>query len=135
MIPSGGSIINAPIEAQDQPSLTWMLDLENKRITKMINDVEAVKQSVYKILSTERFNYLIYSFNYGAELDDLIGSSPIFVQSELKRRVTEAILQDDRISRIEDFQTTFNEETVLATFTVVSVFGTFEASKEVRRRV
>lgn len=135
MIPTGTSILNAPVEAQEQPSLTWKLDMENKRITKMVNDIEAVKQSVFKILSTERFNYLIYSFNYGAELDGLIGSSPIFIQSELKRRITEALLQDDRITTIQNFQVSFMGENAIATFTAVSVFGNFQVDKVVNPRV
>lgn len=135
MIPTGASILNAPVEEQQQPSLTWMLDLENKRITRTIDGIDAVKQAVFKILSTERYQHLIYSFNYGVELSDLIGSSPLFVQSELKRRVTEALLQDDRITSVEDFQVTFQGESALATFTVVSVFGSFPFTKEVNRRV
>jgi phage baseplate assembly protein W len=135
MIPTGGTILNAPVEEQQQPSLTWKLDLENKRITQMIDGLEAVKQSVFKILSTDRFKHLIYSFNYGAELDGLIGSSPLFVESEVKRRVTEALLQDDRINRVENFKFTFEGETVLVTFTVDSIFGSFEETREVKHRV
>ncbi|WP_019123711.1 DUF2634 domain-containing protein [Brevibacillus massiliensis] len=82
MIPTGASILNAPVEEQQQPSLTWKLDPEKKRITGMIDGLEAVKQAVGIMLRTERFRYLIYSFNFGSELKGLIGLSPLFVQSE-----------------------------------------------------
>lgn len=34
-----------------------------------------MKQAIYKILQTERFEYLIYSWNYGIELNAVVGKS------------------------------------------------------------
>lgn len=131
MIPTGGSILNAPVEEQQQPSLTWKLDLENKRITQMIDGLEAVKQTAFVILETERFQYLIYSFDFGSELQGLIGKSPLFVQSEIRRLIKEALLQDDRITDVQNvsFQTT--GDSMLVEFTVVTIFGNFTMTKEV----
>lgn len=132
MIPTGGSVINAPVEAQNQPSLTWKLDLENKRITQMIDGLEAVKQAAFIILETERFQYLIYSFDFGSELEGLIGKSPLFVQSEIRRLIKEALLQDDRITDVRDVNFQTNGDSMLVEFTVVSVFGNFTMTREVR---
>lgn len=131
MIPTGGSILNAPVEEQQQPSLTWKLDLENKRITQMIDGLEAVKQAAFVILETERFQYLIYSFDFGSELQGLIGKSPLFVQSEIRRLIKEALLQDDRITDVQNvsFQTT--GDSMLVEFTVVTIFGNFTMTREV----
>lgn len=131
MIPAGGSILNAPVEEQQQPSLTWKLDLENKRITQMIDGLEAVKQAVFVILETERFQYLIYSFDFGSELQGLIGKSPLFVQSEIRRLIKEALLQDDRISDVQNITFQTQGDSMLVEFTVVSVFGNFTMTKEV----
>jgi len=92
----------AAVEERQQPSLTWKLDFENKRITQMIDGLEAVKQAAFVILETERFRYLIYSFNFGSELQGLIGKSPLLVRSEIQRLVREALLQDDRITDVRD---------------------------------
>lgn len=131
MIPTGMTILNAPVEAQEQPSLTWKLDVENKRITQMVDGMEAVKQAVYIILETQRFEYLIYSFNFGSELQGLIGKSPLFVQSEIRRLIKEALLQDDRITDVQNVRFQSQGDSMLVEFTVVSVFGDFTMTREV----
>ncbi|MGG4449660.1 DUF2634 domain-containing protein [Brevibacillus porteri] len=131
MIPTGTSILNAPVEAQEQTSLTWKLDVENKRITQMVDGLEAVKQAVYIILETQRFQYLIYSFNFGSELQGLIGKSPLFVQSEIRRLIKEALLQDERITDVQNVRFQSQGDSMLVEFTVVSVFGDFTMTSEV----
>lgn len=132
MIPTGGSITTASVEEQQQPSLTWKLDFEKKCITQMIDGLEAVKQAVFVILETQRFEYLIYSFNFGSELQGIIGKSPLFVQSEIRRLIREALLQDDRITDVRDIMIQINGESMLVEFTIVSVFGNFTMTREVR---
>lgn len=131
MIPTGGSITNASVEEQQQPSLTWQLDFEKKRITKLIDGLDAVKQAVFVILETQRFEHLIYSFNFGSELQGVIGKSPLFVQSEIRRLIREALLQDDRITDVRDVTFQANGDSMLVEFTVVSVFGNFTMTREV----
>ncbi|MBG9944698.1 DUF2634 domain-containing protein [Brevibacillus formosus] len=131
MIPTGTTILNAPVEAQEQPSLTWKLDLANKRITQMVDGLEAVKQAVFIILETQRFQYLIYSFDFGSELEGLIGKSPLFVQSEIRRLIKEALLQDDRITDVQNVRFQSQGDSMLVEFTVVSVFGDFTMTREV----
>ena len=58
------------LEDETQPSLTYALDAENGRIRGKVDGLEAVKQAVYLVLSTERFAHLIYSWNYGAAVDN-----------------------------------------------------------------
>lgn len=135
MIPQGTALVTAVTEEVQQPSRTYRIDLINKRVRGMVDGLDAVKQAVYKILRTERFWYLIYDFNYGVELDRLVGSNPLFIESELTRRITEALKQDDRILRIENMVVTINGDSLLAEFTVVTKFGDFRAEREVMRRV
>ncbi len=104
-------------------------------MTNRIDELDAVKQAVFKILQTERYEYLIYTFDYGSELRGLIGVNPLFVRSELNRRIEEALLQDDRIIAIENTQVTIEEERLLATFTVVTGLGEFEYEQEVTNGV
>lgn len=126
MIPTGGSIDRQNIETVTQPSRTWRLDFERGRVTGAIDGLDAVRQSVSKIVQTERFRYLIYDADYGIELDGLIGRDPVFVQSELRRRITEALMQDDRIESVTDFQIDITGDTATIQFTVVSSFGSFQ---------
>lgn len=92
----------------------------------MTDGLEAVKQAVYKIFHTERFAHLIYDGSYGFEKRGLIGKDPMFVQSEIRRRVQEALLQDDRITSVEDLQIEFDGDTAQVRFTVICDYGTFD---------
>ncbi|WP_068773461.1 DUF2634 domain-containing protein [Paenibacillus sp. FJAT-26967] len=118
--------------AELQPSLTYRVDFENKRISGMIDGIEAIKQTVYAILNTQRYEHLIYSFNYGSELPGLIGTDSLLLQSELKRRVAEALLQDERITAVTDFTFSFKEDRVLFSFRIYTIEGVLEVEKEVR---
>lgn len=124
-VPQGG-ILQNDIEIEQQPSRTYRLDLANYRIVGMTDRFDAVKQAVFKILQTERFTYLIYSASYGFEGGGMVGYDRSFVQSEMKRRIREALLQDDRIISVENFQMTFEKDSALVRFTVISLYGNFE---------
>jgi len=72
----------------------------------------------------ERFRWQIYSTNFGAELDDLVGEDEAYIVSELPRLIEEALSTDDRIRAVDDFsfsRTDSNSMTV--TFAVHTVFG------------
>ena len=73
------------LEEQIQPSRTYHLDLDRKRVASMIDGHDAIIQAVKKILYTERYAYVIYSSQYGVELDRLIGHEYDFIVSDIKR--------------------------------------------------
>jgi phage baseplate assembly protein W len=109
---------------EEQPGFTYKLHIGGKRIGGYVDDLEAYKQAVYKILSTERYTYIIYSWNYGVELKELIGKHPAYVIPEIERRVTEALMQDDRTERVDSFEfDTSKGGVVSVTFTAHSIYG------------
>jgi len=91
----------------------------------------ALLQAVYLILNVERYAYPIYSRRYGVELVDLIGKPKDWAMSEIKRRVDEALTQDDRITGTGDWSFSTGKKTVLATFTVYTIFGDLPMETEV----
>ncbi|ANB62111.1 DUF2634 domain-containing protein [Anoxybacteroides amylolyticum] len=131
VLPSGGILIEDLEVNNDStlPSKTYRLDFENGRCVGMIDGLEAIKQSIFKMLSTERFKYLIYSDNYGFE--NLIGKERLFVQAELLRRIEEAVLQDTRVLSVEDMNIQFQGDSAIASFVCQTVYGKIEMSKEV----
>lgn len=129
MIPSEN--IGVAFQIKQQPSKTYKIDLDKSKIKGYIDEIEAIKQSIYKILNTERYKYLIYSWNYGIELEDLFGEPIPYVYSELKRRISEALTQDDRIESVDAFSFTNKKGVVSATFTVHTIYGDVDAEKEV----
>ena len=87
MLPESGSILKQEFEIVQLPSKTFKVDIGNQRITEMTDGLEAIRQVVYCTLHTERFEWLIYSWNYGVELDRLFGQSIGLVKSKLKKRI------------------------------------------------
>ncbi len=55
MIPTGAVPADAEFNESEQPSRTYMLDFARGRVSGMVDELEAVKQAVYKALSTDRF--------------------------------------------------------------------------------
>ncbi len=108
------------------------MNLYEEYINGYNDELEAMKQVVFKILSTERYKHIIYSWNYGIELEDLFGQPVSYVCVEVKRRIAEALLQDDRINSVENFEFDLSKRRVVAvTFDVLTVFGTVEMDKEI----
>ena len=50
---------------EEEPSYTYKLDIDKGRIKGMTDEADAMLQAVYLILSVERYQYPIYSYNYG----------------------------------------------------------------------
>lgn len=118
-------------------SKTYRLDPETKRITGYIDGVEAIRQYVYKVLSTERASFSIYGtddgINYGVELERFIGKSFSFIKSDIERTITDALMQDERILGIKDFYIGDSKnDTLIISFGVSTIFGDIEISEEAR---
>ena len=101
------------------------------RIDGYTDNLAAVIQAIYLILSTERYQYIIYSWDYGVELVDLIGKPMPYVMAELPRRITEALTQDDRIDTVKDFEFEHIGKKLHTTFTVITNVGNVSAALEV----
>ena len=120
------------VQFQRQPSLTWKIDKESQRIIGMVQGLEAVRQAVEIILNTERFRWQIYQPYSGMMWNGLIGQDPGYVSSELQRRIKDALLMDDRVTGISDFQYTVNNSNILsASLTVNTVYGDTQTTIEV----
>lgn len=109
---------------EEMPDYTYKLNIEDESVAGFVDAIEAYKQAVYKILNTERYEHAIYSWDYGIELKELFGQPIPYVVPELERRITEAVMQDDRTESVGDFE--FDTETsgvVKVKFVATSVYG------------
>ena len=113
------------------PSKDYSLDRSKSKINGTVEDLEALKQTIYFILNTERYEHLIYSWNYGVELADLIGQPYSYVVPELERRITEALTQDERITGVSDFSFEKNKNKVHVAFVVLTIYGNVESEVNV----
>lgn len=132
MIPSTTAFLEQEFEITEQPTHTYKMNLENNVIRGYTDNIEAMKQAIFKILSTERYQYEMYSWNYGIELLDLYGEPVSYVCPELERRITEALMWDDRIKSVDNFEFNISKMGVIqVNFTVHTIFGDVQSEKVV----
>jgi len=117
--PIGGTISSGKIVSKTY-------EIRGNRLGGFIDGVDAVKQAVYKILQTERYEHLIYSRNYGVEMGSVIGKNRDFIESNLEIIISDAVLTDPRVRSITDFETSYSGETLTVTFRVLSIYGDFD---------
>lgn len=120
-------------EIVNQPSYTYRMIHDKKRIVgNLENELEAVAQACFKILSTERYQHVIYDWDYGIQTIDLFGMPRSYVEVEFKRRSKEALLYDDRVSDVGDYSFEWDDKgNCHVTMTVTSVMGDFPIIAEV----
>ena len=121
----------AAIEKKTIPSLTWKIQEARAEARGTVDELEAMKQAVSKILQTERYQYVIYDWNYGVELEELYGKNVTYVIPELKKRIEDALLADDRITGVTDFSFRQEKGSVTAEFMVHTIFGEIRAERTV----
>ncbi|MDP4153686.1 MAG: DUF2634 domain-containing protein [Bacillota bacterium] len=130
MIPAVNIDLSKDFQIIELPTRTFKIS-DGNTISGFADKLDAMKQAVYLILNTERYEYLIYSWNYGIELVDLYGQQMPFVLPELKRRITEALTQDSRITGVSDFVFDYEGRKIRAAFRVSTIYGDIDAEKAV----
>lgn len=140
LIPNQGTVtIGQVVEvtsAADRTTRTYKMDLDAGRVAGFVDGAEAMKQAILKILLTERFDFLIYSWNYGTELKTVVGKSYQVFSSEIKRVIREALLADSRITDVVDFKVQqIDKRSANVAFTAETVFGAIPIERTVTTSV
>lgn len=127
---TGGLSVDTVLELESYPSTTYFLDTQSMQLRNQVDGLQAVAQAVEIALRVERFQWQIYSVNFGVEFDGLIGQDFGFVAAMLERRIKEALRVDDRIRQVGNFQFLPSDDgsVMTVTFDVTSVFGSFSTS-------
>ncbi|MBT2626078.1 DUF2634 domain-containing protein [Bacillus sp. ISL-32] len=113
-----------------ETSRTYRIDFENGRITnELITGLEAVKQFVYMALHTERYSYSVFSHDIGNELQEVLSdneTTDAYKKMEIPRLVEEALIYDDRISSVTEFEIEKSGDRFFVSFIVETDEGTLE---------
>lgn len=119
-------------EEEEQPSLTYRLDLENGHIYGKIDEIEAVKQAIAKAIKTPRFKCLLYDDQYGSEIAETIiaqDATPEYIVTAVEGFINDALLPDTRIlGDVYDVNVDLSRDKATVSFKVNTIFG--EASVE-----
>ena len=93
---------------------------------KIVYENEALKVWMYKAIKTNRYEFGIYTWNYGCEIISLIGKGfeKGLIQSEARRYVEEALYVNPYIVNIYNVDVRFVRDTLTVEATVESIYGT-----------
>ena len=107
-----------------QPSKTYALDFENKRIVGKTDELAAMVQAVRKLLTTYRYAERIYSGDYGTELETLIGQPFSYIKAKTRVLLEDAFSADERIRGIRQLEVVQTETDVVnIRVTVATEYG------------
>ena len=102
---------------------------------KIVEGLEAIKVWVWLCMHTERFRHAIYSSDYGTSLEQYFGHvlSDEYINTDCESEITDALLMNEYIDGIEDFEVVRNYDSLDIKFRVVTKFGSLEVDESVRR--
>ena len=125
VLPENSIDLSGGVEFVAQPSLTWKIDHAAGRIAGTCDGHDAVKQAVEIILNVEQPAS-------GMLWEGLVGQDAGYVAAELQRRLQDALLTDDRITGLKNYEYSIDGQNLTVSFTVETVYGDVETGTEVK---
>lgn len=104
----------------------FAFDFVNQRLTGgIVYREEALKVWIYHALKTTRYNFSIYSWDYGEDVSELIGQGydKGYIDAEVERRVKECLMINEKIKNVYDFDISFKDGHLTGNFKVDSIYG------------
>lgn len=102
-------------ETEEQEYKEYEIDFETGMLTgNIVSGAEAVKAWSWIALQISRYNYGQYSWNYGSELETLIGqtSSQEYLKMESARMIRECLKANKHIQEVTDIECEINEDMI-----------------------
>lgn len=87
---------------------------ERDAIAGRVKDGDALTQSLFFILMTDKYSYPIFNRDYGIDISDIIGEDFNTVYNKLPYRIVEAFEVDDRVLSVLDVDINQIDETTAA---------------------
>lgn len=110
-------------EDEQENTKTFGLNITENIISGMVDDIDALRQSIYLMLNTEADQYIIYPYTYGLTTLDLIGMPDYYVTAVIPERIKETLLSDDRITDVSDFEFEVMDNKLNVKFIVHTIYG------------
>ncbi|UEL47360.1 DUF2634 domain-containing protein [Terrisporobacter hibernicus] len=98
---------------------------------EFVEGIEALKIWIYKAIKINRYEHEIYSWDYGCEINELIGESIYsrdHIELESQRYIEECLLINPYINSISFDEIRYENGIVKATFQVDSYYGEVDIS-------
>ena len=121
-------------EDTDEPYREYELDPTTGRLTgRIIEGTDAIVVWCILTLKSKRYEYPIYSWEYGEEFSSMIGNSyePDLLKSEIDRMVKECLLVNEHIEEIKDLSIEHDKDRLTVRFNLVTDQGDAEVETDV----
>ena len=94
----------------------------------IVTGKEAVSVWVWKTLHTPRYRYEIYTWDYGCEMESLIGQpyTDELKQSEATRYIKECLLTNPYIVGVNNVTVIFTEDVLTISCSIETIYGEVE---------
>lgn len=116
-------------EEEEYTIRDFEIDFTTMKMTgRIVEGLDAVEMWVQLALRTKRYEWLIFSWDYGEEYTDLLGYSYTqeYLESEVERMITECVTQHSYITGIQDLTVTVEKDKLHITFTLLTDLGEVE---------
>ena len=92
---------------------------------KTLEGKEALKVWIYKTLLTKRYRYIIYNWDYGQDLEEIIGQGyeKGLIVSEVERRIKDCLLINEKITSCTNFNIQLINDQLNVEFKVNTIYG------------
>lgn len=126
MLPYGENTDDLTLDFEEdvvENTQTFGLNITKNIVSGKIDELAALRQSIYLMLSTEADQYIIYPYTYGLQTVDLIGKPIYYIMAVLPTRIKETLLSDDRITDVLDFEFEMNKNKLLVRFRIQTIYA------------
>ena len=97
---------------------------------KIVEMNDAISVWIYHAIKTYRYEFSIYSWDFGCEIDTLLGQNytPAHTKAEVTRYITDALMINPYILSIEKIIVNFDGDTLQVDIRVITVYEELEVN-------
>ena len=99
-------------------------------MNKIVEENEAICVWIWHAIKTFRYYYSIYSWDYGCEIDILLGQNytPELTKMEVTRYIEEALLINPYILEINKLEVDFDGDTLQVDMRAITIYEELEVN-------
>lgn len=113
-------------EEEEETPREYEIDFSTGELTgRIVEGLDAIKVWIYLALRVPRYRHVIYSWDYGNELETLVGQgyTQDHLELEVNRMLEEALLINENILSIDNLEVTQESDKISVSFTANTLYG------------
>lgn len=111
---------------EEETPREYEIDFSTGELTgRIVEGLDAIKVWIYLALRVPRYRHVIYSWDYGNELETLVGQgyTQDHLELEVNRMLEEALLINENILSIDNLEVTQESDKISVSFTANTLYG------------